>query len=356
MHSSADIVARLVDAAPETIGSSEPHGLRRERIGIATAEPRMLRRAGIAGLGTVLPPQVISSDDVAERIGVPSGWLERRTGIHSRRHAAPDARVSDLAVAAGRAALADADVDPALIDLILVATFASDELTPNTAPIVANELGATTAGAIDIGAACTGFISALTLGSGLIEAGRAQRVLVIGAEIMSRWLNHEDRSTAGLFGDGAGAVVLAPTGSDAVVGHSVLGSDGSAAPYIVAPRDTGLIEMDGHETFKRAVTTLAANALETVTANGLAIDDIDLFVLHQANGRILTAVAETLGVPAERVLDVIAERGNTSAASIPLALADARERGQLEPGNRVLLGAVGAGFTWGATVVEWGRA
>lgn len=315
---------------------------------------RPLRRAGIAGLGTALPATAVSSDAIAERIGVPSGWLERRTGIHSRRHALPDERVAELAADAGRAALADAGIDAALIDLVLVATVAADELTPNAAPQVAYELGATAAGAMDIGAACTGFISGLTVASGLIESGRAHHVLVIGAEIMSRYLDPADRSTAGLFGDGAGAVVVVPSETESLVGQAVLGSDGSAAPYIIAPRDTAVVRMDGHETFKRAVATLATNAREAVAANGLELDDIALFVLHQANGRILTAVAEQLGVDPERMLDVIAERGNTSAASIPLALADARERGLLNAGDRVLLGAVGAGFTWGATIVEWG--
>jgi 3-oxoacyl-[acyl-carrier-protein] synthase-3 len=315
-----------------------------------------VRRAGIAGLGTALPDAVVTSDTVAERIGVPSGWLERRTGIRTRRRAAADARLTDLAADAGRAALADAELDAGLIDLVLVATLAADEITPNAAPQVAHELGATAAGAMDIGAACTGFISALTVGSGLIEAGRAQHVLVIGAEIMSRYVDPTDRSTAGLFGDGAGAVVLGPSESESLVGQTVLGSDGAAAPYIIAPRDTAIVRMDGHETFKRAVATLASNALETVAANGLELDDIALFVLHQANGRITSAVGEQLGVGTERMLDAIGELGNTSAASIPLALADARERGLLRDGDRVLLGAVGAGFTWGATIVEWGRA
>ena len=314
-----------------------------------------LRRAGIAGLGAALPERAITSDAVAERLGVPSGWIERRTGIRERRHAAADARVSDLAAAAARSALADAGVDAAAIDLVLVATVAADEITPNAAPIVAHEIGATGAGAIDIGAACTGFISALTVGSGLIEAGRAHSVLVIGAEILSRYTDPDDRSTAGLFGDGAGAVVLVPAENGGSVGRTVLGSDGSAAPFIVAPRDTGVIQMDGHETFKRAVTTLAANTVETVAANDLELDDIALFVLHQANGRILSAVAEALGVTSDRMLDAIGELGNTSAASIPLALDEARQRGRLRDGDRVLLGAVGAGFTWGATVVEWGR-
>jgi 3-oxoacyl-[acyl-carrier-protein] synthase-3 len=314
-----------------------------------------LRRAGIAGLGAALPPAVVESDVIADRLGLEAGWIQRRTGIRERRRAAADARVSDLAADAARAALADARVEPGAIDTVLVATIAPDEITPNAAPQVAHAIGATGAAAMDIGAACTGFVSALTLGSALIEAQRARNVLVIGAEILSRFTNPDDRSTAGLFGDGAGAVVLTPR-QDTLVGSAVLGSDGVAAPFIIAPYETGFLKMDGHETFKRAVSTLASNAVETVAANGLELDDIDLFVLHQANGRILTAVRETLGLAPERVLDVIANVGNTSAASIPLALAEARERGAIPDGARVLLGAVGAGFTWGAVVVEWGGA
>ncbi|HYZ28986.1 MAG TPA: beta-ketoacyl-ACP synthase 3, partial [Thermoleophilaceae bacterium] len=306
------------------------------------ATTRILRRAGIVGLGAALPPAVIESDTIASRLGLESGWIQRRTGIRERRRAAADARVADLAADAARAALNDAQLDAAAVDTVLVATLAPDELTPNAAPQVAHAIGATGAAAMDIGAACTGFVSGLTLGSALIEAHRARNVLVIGAEILSRFTNPDDRSTAGLFGDGAGAVVLTPR-QESVVGSAVLGSDGVAAPFIIAPRESGFITMDGHETFKRAVATLASNAVQTAAANGLELDDIDLFVLHQANGRILSAVRETLRLAPERVLDVIANVGNTSAASIPLALAEARERGALPDGARVLLGAVGAG-------------
>ena len=316
---------------------------------------RTLTTAGIVGLGAVLPEEAVPSDVIADRLGLAHGWIERRTGIASRRRVAADARVSDLAADAARAALADASLDAADIDTVLVATLAPDEITPNTAPQVAHAIGAGAAGAIDIGAACTGFVSGITVAAGLVESGRAENVLVIGAEVMSRYTDYDDRSTAGLFGDGAGAVVLAPRESGAI-GRSVLGSDGAAAPFIIAPRETALMRMDGHETFKRAVRTLVNNAIETVAANNLELDDIDLFVLHQANGRITSAVREGLDVEAERVLDAIAEVGNTSAASIPLALATARERGLLHDGDKVLLGAVGAGFTWGAVVVEWGSA
>jgi 3-oxoacyl-[acyl-carrier-protein] synthase III len=319
-----------------------------------TQGDRPLVTAGIVGLGATLPPDAVPSDTIADRVGVPHGWIERRTGIASRRRAAPDARVSDLAADAARAALADAAVDAADVDLVLVATLSADEITPNAAPQVAHAIGATSAGAADIGAACSGFVTGVTFAASMIEAARAERVLVIGAEILSRHTDYDDRSTAGLFGDGAGAVLLAPREAG-TIGQSVLGADGAAAPYILAPRDTGLMHMDGHETFKRAVRTFVNNAIETVAANDLELDDIDLFVLHQANGRIVSAVAEGLGVEPERVIDVIAEVGNTSAASIPLALAEARERGLLEDGAKVLLGAVGAGFTWGAVVLEWGN-
>jgi 3-oxoacyl-[acyl-carrier-protein] synthase-3 len=320
----------------------------------ATPEQPMLRTAGLVGLGAALPERVIASDEIAERLGVPSGWIERRTGIASRRRSDSET-VRDLAARAAAAALADAEADPATVDLVLVATLAPDEVTPNAAPQVAEMIGATGAGAIDVGAACSGFVTALALAAGLIEARRADTVVVIGAEVLSRYTNPDDRSTAGLFGDGAGAAVLRAN-AGGVIGRAVLGSDGSAAPYIVAPRDTGFIQMDGHETFKRAVATLASNAVEAIAANDLELDDIDLFVLHQANGRILTAVAETLGVDTARVVNTIAQHGNTSAASIPLALHGARERGLLNDGDRVLLGAVGAGFTWGALVLEWSAA
>jgi 3-oxoacyl-[acyl-carrier-protein] synthase-3 len=315
-------------------------------------DARELRTAGITGLGVALPQGVIASDVIAERIGLAPGWIERRTGIASRRRAGSDVRLTDLAADAARAALADAGIGASEVDTVLVATMSADQILPNAAPQVAHAIGATTAGAMDIGAACTGFVSGLTLGAALIESGRAHNVLVVGAEILSRHTDFDDRSTAGLFGDGAGAVLMAPS-SGGTVGRSVLGADGTAAAFIEAPRDTGLIRMDGHETFKRAVRTLVTNAMETAAANDVSVDDIDLFVLHQANGRILTAVGEALGVAPERVLDAIAEVGNTSAASIPLALGEARERGLLADGSKVLLGAVGAGFTWGAVIVDW---
>jgi 3-oxoacyl-[acyl-carrier-protein] synthase-3 len=310
--------------------------------------------AGIIAVGAAVPERSVANGGVARRLGLSEGWIERRTGVHSRHVAAEDERTESLAVGAGADALERAGLEAADVDLVLVATTTADELLPNAAPLVAGRLGADRAGAMDVGAACTGFLSALALAAAQVEAGRSATVLVIGADVMTRVTDPDDRATAALFGDGAGAVVLA-AGSGGLVGRSVLGSDGAAAALIVAPRESGYIRMDGHETFKRAVVTLASNAAETVAANGLELDDIALFVLHQANGRILSAVAEVLDVDAERVLDVIGDLGNTSAASIPLALLEARRRGLLAEGDHVLLGAAGAGFTWGATVVQWGR-
>jgi 3-oxoacyl-[acyl-carrier-protein] synthase-3 len=311
-----------------------------------------LRTARVVGLGHKLPDRVVPNGPIAERIGVDDEWIVRRTGIRERRYAAPDERTSDLALAAARRALTDAGVKPTELDLVLVATMTQDEITPNTAPIVANELGIGVA-AYDIGAACTGWLAALSTGAAQIETGRAERVLVIGAETISRITNPEDKRTAALFGDGAGAVVLAPDGEGAI-GPIVLASDGAMGDTITAFHDERFLHMDGHTTFNKAVKVLSDSTLEACELAGLTLDDIDLFVYHQANGRILRSVGEKLELPEERVADYVAETGNTSAASLPLTLSLLRDDGRLRPGQRVLLGAVGAGFTWGAGVIEWG--
>jgi 3-oxoacyl-[acyl-carrier-protein] synthase-3 len=227
-----------------------------------------------------------------------------------------------------------------------------DELTPNTAPLVAEALGLNV-GAFDVGAACTGWLSALSVGAGQIETGRAERVLVIGAETLSRITNPDDKRTASLFGDGAGAVVLSPEGEGAI-GPILLASDGSMADTITANHTERVLIMDGHTTFNMAVKVLSECTVDAVARAGLTLDEIDLFVYHQANGRILKTVREKLDLPPERVADYIGETGNTSAASIPLVLSLLREDGRLRPGQRLLLSAVGAGFTWGAAVVDWG--
>jgi 3-oxoacyl-[acyl-carrier-protein] synthase III len=310
------------------------------------------RTARVVGLGHRLPDRVVPNGPIAERIGVDAEWIVRRTGIRERRYAAPDERTADLALAAARRALSDAGLKPTDIDLVLVATMTPDELTPNTAPLVADALGLRVA-AYDVGAACTGWLSALSVGAAQIETGRSDAVLVIGAEILSRVTNFDDKRTASLFGDGAGAVVLSAEGEGAI-GPILLASDGSMGETIVATHAERQLIMDGHTTFNMAVKVLADSTQEACERAGVRLDDIDLFVYHQANGRIIKAVTERLELPEERVADYVAETGNTSAASIPLTLSLLREDGRLRPGQRLLLSAVGAGFTWGAGVVDWG--
>jgi 3-oxoacyl-[acyl-carrier-protein] synthase III len=318
-----------------------------------TIVPSVPVGAAIASVGASLPHRVVPNSEIAARIGVSDEWIVRRTGIRSRRMAEPTERLSTHATTAAAAALRRAGVSPEQVDLVLVATTTPDDVMPNAAPLVAHELGAVRAGAFDIGAACTGFLSALAVGTGQIEAGRAQCVLVIGADLMSRVLDPSDRSTAAVFADGAGAVVLQATGEPSRIGPIVLGADGAGADHIKIPREEGVIRMRGHETFREAVARLSLSTVQAVRAAGVRLDDIDLFVYHQANGRILSAVGERLSLPADRVVDCISEHGNTSAATLPLALAHVESAGRLKPGHRVLLGAFGAGFTWGATVINW---
>jgi 3-oxoacyl-[acyl-carrier-protein] synthase-3 len=310
--------------------------------------------AAVTAVGSALPERVVTTGEIAVRLGVTERWIESRTGVLERRAASPGERLSDLAARAGADALARAGVAPLSIDLVVVATCTPDEAVPGAAPLVVGALGAGRAGAFDVNAACTGFLAALDLACAQVESGRVANALVIGADLMSRLVNPSDRRTAALFGDGAGAVLVEGSGS-ARVGPTVLRSDADGAEYI---RTDGLaresLEMDGHETFKAAVAHLAEVTLEALAAAEQNLAEIDLFVYHQANARILSAVGEKLGLPPERVVNAIGSLGNTSAASIPLALAAAERDGRLTPGSRVLLAAFGAGFTWGATTLTWG--
>jgi 3-oxoacyl-[acyl-carrier-protein] synthase-3 len=309
-----------------------------------------VRTAGIAGLGCALPDRVVPNAEVAPRLGVDEAWIERRTGIRSRRHLADGERLSDLAAEAGRAALEDAGLGADALDAVIVATFTADEITPAAAPRVAHALG-TNAIAIDLNAACTGFLLALEEAVARIEAGRAEHVLVVGADAPSRFLDPTDRRTAALFGDGAGAaVVSAGAGALAPV---VARSDGALADLIVAARDHPVIRMEGHDTFVAAVQSLTEVSIAACEAARIALDDVDLFVFHQANRRILDAVADRLGIERDRVVDVIADLANVSAATLPIALCAARDEGRLRSGDRVLLGAMGAGFVYGAGVMTW---
>jgi 3-oxoacyl-[acyl-carrier-protein] synthase III len=308
----------------------------------------------MASVGVSLPATIVSNDPIAARIGVTDDWIVRRTGIHQRRIADPQERLATHATRAAELALERAGIAPESVDLLLVATTTADEVLPNSAPLVAHGLGATRAAAFDIGAACTGFLSALAVGTGQIEAGRARCAVIIGADFMSRITDPLDRSTAAVFADGAGAAVLLAIEEPGRIGPIVLGADGAGADHIFVGRTEAQIRMRGHETFREAVGHLSDATLQATAAAGIGLDDVDLFVYHQANGRILSAVAERLGLSTDRVVDCIGEYGNTSAATLPLALAFSESEGRLEHGDRVLLGAFGAGFTWGATVLEWG--
>jgi 3-oxoacyl-[acyl-carrier-protein] synthase-3 len=313
-----------------------------------------LRRAGIAAVGAAVPERVVANAGVARRLGLSEGWIERRTGVHSRHVAGDGERTESLAVAAGADALARAGTSAADVDLVLVATTTADELLPNAAPLVADRLGAPGAGAIDVGAACTGFLSALALATAQVEAGRACTVLVVGVDVMTRVTDPDDRATAALFGDGAGAAVVTAAAAGAI-GPVVLGADAAAGESLIRiGHEERLIRMAGHETFRNAVDRLGESTVGVLERAGLGLADVDLFVYHQANARILDAVARDLGLDHRRVVDCIAEYGNTSAATLPIALRVALDDGRLRPGMRVLLGAFGAGFTWGSALLEWG--
>lgn len=324
---------------------------------IASAAPSrsQLRGAEIASLGVAVPETVVPNGPIAERLGIEESWIVQRTGINERRVAQPGERLYELAALAGERALGAAGASAADLDLVLVATVSHDELMPGASPRVAAAIGAGAAAAIDVNAACNGFVSALAVASGQIESGRAANVLVVGADLMTQLIDPDDRATAAVFGDGAGAVLMRGA-AEGRIGPILLGADGDNADLIFTPRATGKTVMQGHETFRHAVDRMVQVTRDAAAAAGLELDEVDVFAYHQANGRILRAVGERLDLPGERVIDCIDRFGNTSAASIPLALEDARLAGQLAPGAKVLIGAFGAGLTWGATVVEWGQA
>jgi 3-oxoacyl-[acyl-carrier-protein] synthase-3 len=311
------------------------------------------RGCAVHGLGTALPDRVVTNASIAERLGVDEDWIVQRVGVQRRRMLAEGERLSDLAALAARRALEDAAVDPSEIDLVIAASFTQDELIPTLAPVVAADLGAPHVGAFDVVAICTGFLAALGIGAAQIEADRADTVLVIGADALSRHHDHADPRTAPLFADGAGAVILRAD-EQARLGPSLLWSDIAGASLIQMDRQEQIIHMEGPETYRFAVAALTDATRSVLESAELEIADVDLFVYHQANARILTAVADRLQLEERQRVDYIAETGNTSAASIPLALGSLAAEGRLHPGCRLLLGAIGGGFIWGASLLEWG--
>lgn len=309
--------------------------------------------AAITGWGAAVPERIVPNSEIAATLGVDEEWIYQRTGITARHIANDRESTSGLAIEAGRRALAMTEVDPATLDAVIVATVTPDLQIPATASLVQAGLGAGSAAAFDLNAGCSGFLYALSQGAALVGSGQAQRVLVIGADILSRVTDYTDARSAVLFGDGAGAVVVERS-LEPRIGPFLLGSDGRAPELLYIPRDTGLISMQGREVYRRAVDEMSGSLLELCRSNRVGLDDIHLVVCHQANARILAAVAARVGLPEERFLSNIASYGNTSAASIPLVLAEAAIGGRLAEGDLIVLAAFGAGFTWGAGLVRWG--
>ncbi len=312
--------------------------------------------ASITGVAMEVPERRVTNDEIAAGLGVDAAWIAKRTGTRERPWATPSERLSELAARAGRAALEEAAVDAGELDLVLVATSTADEITPNAAPLVAGLIGADRAGALDVGAACTGWLSALAMACGQIESGRARHALVVGADFLSRFLDLSDRDTAPLFADGAGAAVVSATeASTGRIGPVVLRADHSGSHLIRLDRDDR-IRMSGQESFRVAIASLTEVTGEALAASGCGLSDIALFVYHQANSRIIRAVGQRLGLPAERVVDYVDRFANASTATLPIALSVAQSEGRLRTEDRVLLGAFGGGLTWGATVVQWSAA
>ena len=318
-----------------------------------TPQRRRGMTAGIFGIGAALPEHVITNADLEQRLDTNDEWIVRRTGIRERRHLQGDETLADLATRACLLALDDAGRTGAEVDHVIVSTFTADRVTPGLAPEVARVIGADRASAVDLNAACAGFLYGLDQAAALVESGRASVVLVCGAEALSRVIDHDDRSTAVLFGDGAGAVVVAGGELELGVGGFVLGADGAQADLLYAERDERVLRMQGSDVYRHAVRRMTAATREAFHRAGRTVEDIDLFVTHQANIRIIEAAATELGIPREKVVVHLDRVANTSSASIPLALDQAEREGRLKPGDTVALAAFGAGFVWGAGIVSW---
>ena len=320
----------------------------------------------ITGLGSHVPERVLTNDDLSTMMDTSDEWIVERTGIRERRNAAPEEALSDLALPAAREALADAGLEGPEVDLIIVATVTPDMAFPATAAILADELGADKAGAYDLSAGCTGFMYAVAQAYGMLAGGLAQRALVVGGDVLSKILDWNDRGTAVLFGDGAGAVVMERVGEGGFLGFE-LGADGSGGPQLYLPAGGSrtpataesvadrrhFVQMNGREVFKFATRVLVSSAEAVLAECGRTVDEVDVYVPHQANVRIIDYATEKLGISHDRVVIDVDRYGNTSSGSIPLALADAKADGRLAAGRLVLMTGMGAGLTWGSGLIEW---
>lgn len=323
----------------------------------------MSRKAKITGIGSYLPAEIISNNELSKTLDTSDEWITTRSGIKQRHRAAEGEATSDIALQAAQAALSDAGITAQDIDLIIVSTTTPDLTFPATAALVQKKLGINHGAAFDVQAVCSGFVYGLSVASAMVETGQAQRVLLIGAETMTRLLDWEDRTTAVLFGDGGGAVVLEATeittpDAPHIVG-SYLRSDGNLIDLLYVDGGpsttgtTGKLRMQGREVYRHAVGNIAEAIESLLQKHNLTVDDIDWFVPHQANKRIIDGVAKKIGLPVEKTVVTVQEHANTSAASIPLALHDLVKSGRVASGDVLMLEAMGGGLTWGANLVIW---
>jgi 3-oxoacyl-[acyl-carrier-protein] synthase III len=331
-------------------------------IGNATSNGRV----SITGIGANAPERVMKNDELAQIVDTSDEWIVERTGIRERRVAAPDEALSDLARPAAEAALEQAGLQASAVDLIVVATVTPDMFFPSTGAILADQLGAKDAAAYDLSAGCTGFVYAIAQAHGMVASGLVDHALVVGGDVLSKIVDWEDRSTCVLFGDGAGAVVLERVGDGGFLGFE-LGADGSGGPQLYMPAGGSrapataetvaerqhFAKMNGREVFKFATRVLVDSAEKVLDECGVPVEEVDVYVPHQANVRIIDHARKKLGIPEERTVVNVDRFGNTSSGSIPLALGDAEDDGRLKEGEMVLMTGMGAGLTWGSALIEW---
>jgi len=324
------------------------------------AAARARPRIGITGLGTHVPERVMTNDELAQIVETSDEWIRERTGIRERRIAADDEALTDIALPAATEALSDAGVDPGEIDLLICATVTPDMMFPTSSALLADTLGMPKAAAYDLLAGCTGFVYAIAQAYGMLASGLSRRALVVGGDVLSKILDWEDRSTLVLFGDGAGAVVMEPVERGGFLGFE-LGADGGGGENLWYPgsgsrrfeNPDALLKMNGREVFKFATRIMVYSAEQLLPTCGKTVEDVDVYIPHQANKRIIDYAVAKLGIPSERTIVNVDRYGNTSSGSIPLALADAREEGRLQDGALILMTGMGAGLTWGSALMEW---
>ena len=328
---------------------------------------RQNQRASITGIGSYLPNKVLTNYDLEKMVDTSNDWIIQRTGIKERRIVENGVTTSDLATQASLRAMEDAGVSPKDLDMIITSTITPDHIFPSTSCYIQQKIGATRACAFDILAACAGFIYALSIGQSFINSGAMKTVLVVGAECLSKITDYTDRATCVLFGDGAGAVIIQRNPVKHEILSSSLAADGSEADVLIMPgggarnpaslesiqQRLHYIQFKGKEVFKLAINNITNLILETTKENGLTLDDIDLIIPHQSNLRIIEATMEKLGLPMEKAFVNIDKYGNTSSASVPIAIDEARKEGRLRKGNIVMLVAFGGGLTWGSSLIRW---